>query len=211
MTQYGFYFDGTRCTGCKTCVLACKDRFDLPSEIANRQVIEYEGGSWERDADDCWTTSSFTYYLSVACNHCDDPACTAACPVGAVHKDEETGLVLPNDDTCIGCGACAMACPYGAPHVDEQLGHMVKCTGCADRVAEGRQPVCVEACPQRALAFGEIKDLRAAHGDLAAIAPLPDPSQTGPNVVLTEPAGAEAWDAADGAIVNAAELVGIQA
>ena len=95
--------------------------------------------------------------------------------------------------------------------MDGQLGHMVKCTGCADRVAEGRQPVCVEACPQRALAFGEIKDLRAAYGDLAAIAPLPDPSQTGPNVVLTEPAGAEAWDAADGAIANAAELVGIQA
>ena len=148
--QYGFYFNGRRCTGCKTCVLACKDLHDLPSSIAFRQVYEYGGGSWRRQPDGTVTQDTFCYYVSVACNHCGNPACVRVCPTGAMHKDER-GLVSVDAARCIGCGYCALSCPYRAPKVDRDAGRSVKCDGCTRRVAEGGAPVCVEACPLRAL------------------------------------------------------------
>ena len=97
--QYGFYFNGRRCTGCKTCVLACKDLHDLPSSIAFRQVYEYGGGSWWRQPDGTVTQDTFCYYVSVACNHCGNPACVRVCPTGAMHKDER-GLVSVDAARC---------------------------------------------------------------------------------------------------------------
>jgi len=207
MTQYGFYYDATRCTGCKTCVLACKDLNDLACDQAFRQVCEFETeGGWTQDEAGCWTCSSTTYYVSSACNHCANPACVAACPQGSMVKDEATGLVYNDPETCIGCGACALACPYGAPKVDEQKAVSVKCDGCAARVAQGLAPVCVEACPLRALEFGPIDELRAAYGDCAAIAPLPDPTLTGPSVVIKAPHNAVEVGGA-GTVANFVELV----
>ena len=74
MTQYGFYFDSTRCTGCKTCEMACKDYKDLPATIAFRKVYDYEGGSWTVAGDGVYTTDTFAYHVSLACNHCAMPA-----------------------------------------------------------------------------------------------------------------------------------------
>ena len=93
MTQYGFHFDGTRCTGCKTCVLACKDKNNLPNDLNFRNVYEYGGGTWSQDGAGCWIQDTFTYHVSVACNHCDMPLCMANCPQGAIEKDPDTGEV----------------------------------------------------------------------------------------------------------------------
>ena len=150
MTQYAFYFDGTRCTGCKTCEMACKDFKDLDLGFAYRKVYEVTTGETTRDAEGIITTSCVSYPFSMSCNHCDDPACVKVCPTTAMHKDPETGLVSVDTAKCIGCGYCHMACPYNAPKVDRSKGHSVKCDGCADRVAAGEKPVCVEACPARA-------------------------------------------------------------
>ena len=79
MTQYGFHFNGARCTGCKTCAMACKDKNDLPPELGFRNVYEYTGGSWNQEGD-LWTNDVYSYYMSVACNHCDSPACVEICP-----------------------------------------------------------------------------------------------------------------------------------
>ncbi len=79
----------------------------------------------------------FAYYLSIACNHCEDPACTKVCPSGAMHKRED-GFVVVNEEVCIGCRYCHMACPYGAPQYNADKGHMTKCDGCHERVAEGK-------------------------------------------------------------------------
>lgn len=141
--QYGFYINSAKCTGCKTCQLACKDFKDLPVDVNFRRVYEYAGGSWQADGN-TWTNNVFAYYLSVACNHCADPACTKVCPSGAMHKRGEDGLVVVNEEVCIGCKSCAMACPYGAPQYDARKGHMTKCDGCYQRVAEGLNPVCVD-------------------------------------------------------------------
>ena len=205
--QYGFHYDGTRCTGCKTCMLACKDYHNLPGDVAFRQVYEYGNGEWEKDAAGAWSCTTQVYYLSEACNHCDSPACFAACSQGAIVKDEDTGLVYIDEEKCVNCGDCAEACPYGIPKADAEKGVYVKCDGCKDRVAQGKKPICVEACPLRALDFGDIEQLRSDFGDVAAIAPLPDSSATRPNIVITPPAAACADVAGDGAVLNRCEIV----
>ena len=188
--QYGFYFNGRRCTGCKTCALACKDFHDLSPDVAFRQVYEYGGGTWRRDRAGALSQDCFAYNVSVACNHCSNPACVRVCPTGAMHKDDR-GLVAVDDQRCIGCGYCALSCPYRAPKVDREAGHSAKCDGCGARVAEGKRPICVEACPLRALDFGPVDELRRRYGTVCDLPPLPDAAATSPNLVLTPPVVAE--------------------
>ena len=206
MTQYAFYFDGTRCTGCKTCEMACKDFKDLTVGTAFRKVYEVTLGDTTRDANGCIATNCVSYPLSMSCNHCDDPACTKVCPTTAMHKDSETGLVSVDEHKCIGCGYCHMACPYNAPKVDREKGHSVKCDGCADRVAAGEAPVCVEACPARALSFGTVDEM-AKLGERGNIAPLPKPSYTNPNLYIKASVDARPTDDVEAKIVNPLEVM----
>lgn len=207
MAQYGFYFDGTRCTGCKTCVLACKDYNNLTEEISFRNIIEYGGGTWTDNGDGTWVTDTYAYHISIACNHCDAPVCLVNCPVGAISKDEETGRVWSDEGLCIGCGTCAQTCPYGAPAVDKEINKSVKCTMCQERVVEGGVPICVEACSLRALDFGEIEELRSKYGSDAELAPLPAASETSPNLVIKMPANAKPVDDTTGKILNTIDIV----
>ncbi|SKA29935.1 DMSO/selenate family reductase complex B subunit [Consotaella salsifontis] len=202
--QYGFFIDSSRCTGCKTCMLACKDLKDLPPEVNFRRVYEYTGGEWTQDGD-AWRQDVFSYYTSIACNHCADPACTKVCPTGAMAK-HENGFVIVDEEVCIGCKSCAMACPYGAPQYSEVKRHMTKCDGCYGRVAEGKKPVCVEACPLRALDFGPIEELREKHGTLAAVAPLPEDTYTHPSIVIKPNPKARPVGNHDGFLANPREV-----
>ena len=120
-----------------------------------------------------------------------------------MHKDEQTGLVSVNDRHCIGCGYCHLSCPYSAPRVDRVKGHSVKCDGCIERVAAGEKPVCVEACPARALDFGDAEEM-AKMGERGNIAPLPDPSETTPNIFIKASADAQPVGAAE--IANPLEV-----
>lgn len=189
----GFFFDNTRCTGCRTCVLACKDYHEHGSDLAFRMVIDYEGGSWTRGRDRELSQNAYAYHLSLACNHCNAPACVQVCPTNAMHKDE-LGLVWPDTKKCIGCGYCTIACPYHAPHIDQELKRSSKCDGCRSRIAEGLTPICVEACPLRALEFGESTTLEKNHPEtVRSVMPLPDESATGPNLfILASPAAQQA-------------------
>lgn len=207
MTQYGFFFDSSRCTGCKTCELVCKDHYDLGTDILYRRIYDYEGGEWTRTADGAWDKTTFNYHVSVSCNHCDEPACVANCPTGAMAKDAETGLVNNDPDVCIGCGTCVNACPYQAPRLSEDLGIARKCDGCLARVRDGEDPMCVGSCPLRALEFGPIEELRERHGDLAVIAPLPEPT-TLPNLVIRSCQAIDAgtYDIEGGFVANPLEV-----
>lgn len=83
--QLGFYFDQTLCNGCKACQIACKDKHDTPLGTNWRRVVEYSGGDWSL-ANGVFNHDTFTYYTSIACNHCDDPICAQVCPTTAMHK-----------------------------------------------------------------------------------------------------------------------------
>ena len=128
----GFFYDNTRCTGCRTCEMACKDYKDLSATIAFRKVYDYEGGAWSDVGDGTFTSDAFAYHVSISCNHCNNPVCTRVCPTGAMHKDE-LGLVWPDATKCIGCGYCTMFCvmdcillqPDGFYTVD-----LDRCIGC---------------------------------------------------------------------------------
>ncbi|WP_165171194.1 4Fe-4S dicluster domain-containing protein [Adlercreutzia sp. ZJ242] len=206
MTQHAFYFDGTRCTGCKTCEMACKDYKDLDRGIAFRKVYEVTLGETSADADGCFTTSCVSYPLSMSCNHCDKPACVEVCPTGAMSKDAERGLVSVDADKCIGCGYCHMACPYNAPKVDRAKGHSVKCDGCAEFLAVGEKPVCVKACPARALDFGTVEEM-AEKGERGNIAPLPEPDYTEPNLYVKPSADAKPAGDMDAKVANPLEVM----
>jgi len=183
MSKYGFYFDGTRCTACKTCVYACKDAKDLGLEFAYRRVFEYAGGKTDMDSSGIISSNCFVYSISVACNHCDDAVCMMVCPTGAMHRDPETELIFVDSNVCIGCGYCALSCPYRSPKVDRTKGHSVKCDGCYYLVNNGEKPVCVMACPTRALGFGTISEMQAK-GEQANVAPLPEKEYTKPNMYI---------------------------
>ncbi len=201
----GFFFDNTRCIGCKTCVLSCKDYRDHGTDIAFRMVLDYEGGTCSLDADGTCVSNAYVYHLSLACNHCNSPVCTQVCPTGAMHKDE-LDLVWPDVRKCIGCGYCTMACPYHAPHIDQHLKRSSKCDGCRTRTGEGLAPICVEACPVRALDFGETDELLEQHPNtVRSIMPLPNESATAPNLfILPSPAATRAADG-NGRIANRRE------
>lgn len=202
--DYGFYFDQTLCTGCKACQVSCIDKNDLPLGVMWRRVAEYSGGSWRLEGNTA-VPNVFTYYTSVACNHCEDPICVQVCPTTAMTQRED-GTVFVDTSKCVGCRYCEWACPYGAPQFNADTGHMSKCDMCFDYRSEGQNPACVDACPSRALDFGPIEELRKEHGSQDNIAPLPDPSLTHPHLVIKPHRDAQQWNRATGHIANPQEI-----
>lgn len=140
--RYRFHLDMTKCIGCKCCVVACNEQNGNPAEIHWRRVGEIEGG---------WYPQTQRLYLSMGCNHCIEPTCLAGCPVDAYSKDPVTGVVLHGAETCIGCQYCTWNCSYGVPQYNPERGVVGKCDMCHNRLAEGREPACVGACPESAI------------------------------------------------------------
>ncbi len=160
--QVGFYFDQTRCIGCFTCVVACKDWNDVAAGPASwKRLITVEKGQYP---------DLSVAFLSTACYHCLEPTCASACPVNAITKRELDGIVVVDRETCLGrdnCDMCRQACPYDAPQFGaEENAKMQKCHFCLDRLEENKKPACVDACPTLALDAGPIEELRAKYGDV---------------------------------------------
>lgn len=91
--------------------------------------------------------------LSLACNHCEYPACLTGCPAGAYHRDDITGAIILSAHKCLGCNYCFWNCPFDAPHYDGVSKNVQKCHLCYERVAGGGEPACTSACPTGALSF----------------------------------------------------------
>lgn len=176
MSRLGFYFDMNRCVGCRTCQIACKDVNDLGVGPLYRRVANFELGAFP-------SVSAFNY--SATCNHCENPACVAVCPTGAMHKADD-GTVQHDDDACLGCQYCVMACPYSVPQYLEERGITGKCDSCAGLRAQGEQPACVASCIMRCLDFGDLDELREKYGDdlVSEVSVLPSKDITGPSVLV---------------------------
>ncbi|MHA2038767.1 MAG: 4Fe-4S dicluster domain-containing protein [Promethearchaeota archaeon] len=157
----GFYFDQTRCTGCYTCSVACKDWYDIDAGSENwMRIIAIEEGKFP---------NLLLAYLALACNHCADPPCIKACPTNAITKREYDGIVIVDQETCIGkneCGAkCLKVCPWDAPQFSATPNaKMRKCELCEERLEQGKQTICVEACPMYALDVGPVEELKKRYG-----------------------------------------------
>lgn len=178
--QYGFEVDLDACTGCKACVAACHNLNGLEDGEAWRRVgALHAGADGVGDARGSVTVTS-------ACHHCVEPACLEGCPAAAYEKDPVTGIVRHLDDSCIGCSYCTLTCPYDVPSYQPSLGIVRKCDMCADRLAEGEAPACVQGCPQGAITIGLV-DV----GELVASVRVADPVRlvpSAPESRLTVPA-----------------------
>jgi Fe-S-cluster-containing dehydrogenase component len=175
----GFLLDLHRCVGCGACVLACR--------IENGRV---DTKSWRRvlPVNLRRHAAGPTYFLSVACHHCDDPACLGGCPSRAYEKRND-GIVVHHEERCLGCRYCEMTCPFGTPRYDADRGVMSKCHLCAHRIDSGREPACVAACPTEALQF--LRDASAMAGSARRVVPgFLDPAACRPSLFFKPPAGA---------------------
>ncbi len=184
MSQLGFLVNSDACAGCKTCQVACSDRYDLGAGLRWRRVYEVTSGGWQKKGG-AWQSTVAAYYLSVSCHHCAVPVCATACPSDAIWKRDD-GIVILDSTRCTKCQKCALDCPYGAIQSDGRGNSpLSKCNACADDVDAGLLPACVEACPNRALSFGEIGEMKKrAAGGVDQVFPLPEPSIARPSIVI---------------------------
>ncbi|OGO02376.1 MAG: hypothetical protein A2Y91_07425 [Chloroflexi bacterium RBG_13_54_8] len=176
----GVLYDANKCIGCRACQVACKQWNELPSEetqntgtIENPPHLSAKTFTKIRFREIEYNGKFHWVFAKTQCMHCDEPACAAACLVGALKKTEG-GPVTYDDRKCIGCRYCMMACPFGIPTFewDTRWPWIRKCTFCADRQGGGLEPACVTTCPTGALKFGdreeliiEARDRIAAHPD----------------------------------------------
>jgi anaerobic dimethyl sulfoxide reductase subunit B (iron-sulfur subunit) len=157
--QYGFWVETDRCIKCWACQVACKAWKGTKAGTVNvRRVLDV----WTGTFPDVTRT-----FLSLSCMHCGDPACAAVCPTGAITKRAEDGVVVVDQDKCIGCHYCFFACPFGVPQYGED-GTMAKCDFCLDRLQDGKDPACVATCPAGALHGGTMEELAKMVGEKAA-------------------------------------------
>ena len=147
-------YDVTRCEGCQRCVAACA--------AANGSPADGEAARFRRDGLDAEHRSTLVSvgedrFVRRGCVHCLEPACEAACLVGALHRTP-SGAVVYDADKCIGCRYCMLACPFSVPQYewDRVRPFISKCELCRDR-PDG--PACVAACPHEAVITGERDDL----------------------------------------------------
>jgi Fe-S-cluster-containing dehydrogenase component len=124
--------------------VACKAENNTPLRTDWRFVVERESGAYPNPRRE---------FISLACNHCDEPACIKSCPVDAISKRPSDGVVLIDLEACIGCRYCMFACPYGAPRIDTDTGKVSKCTMCVHRLDAGLAPACATACLTGAIQF----------------------------------------------------------
>jgi DMSO reductase iron-sulfur subunit len=154
--QYTLWIDLEFCIGCNACTMGCKAENNTPLGVDYTRVIEIEEGEFR---DTSKAPNMALTFVPMPCMHCGRPACQAACPVGAITKRKEDGIVLIDKDKCIGCRYCAWACPYGAPQFNAEARVMEKCTLCVQRLEQGRVPACVETCVAKTRFFGELNEL----------------------------------------------------
>ena len=151
--QHGFYFDSDLCVKCHACEIACKTWNEVETGPRWREVVKVESGTFPNVK---------AMNVSMACMHCGDAPCRNACPVGAITKRAEDGIVVVDENTCIGCGFCVWACPFNAPQLTAMAGKMQKCNFCQTPGMErplDMPRACEEVCPTGAIKSGSLAQM----------------------------------------------------
>lgn len=166
--------DLRRCDGCEKCTQACQAMHHTPEDVEWIKVYELKNAAGD------------TYYMPRPCMQCANAPCYNVCPVGATFYSED-GVVLIDQDRCIGCRLCMVACPYNARYftwddppaveaaslehptgpefpVPQQKGTVSKCVFCVHRLREAKLPACVEACTMQAIYIGDWEKDLATNG-----------------------------------------------
>ncbi len=179
--KLGLVIDLDTCVGCHACVVSCKEwnTGGYGAPLADKDAYgDNPVGAWLNRVHTFEITppdaAARIVHFPKSCLHCEDAPCVTVCPTGASYKRGEDGIVLVDEDMCIGCGLCAWACPYGAREMDPIEKVMKKCTLCVDRIYNetldeiDREPACVRTCPAKARHFGDLGDPDSAVSQLVA-------------------------------------------
>ena len=174
---WGFTVDTRKCIGCGACVRACKRENEMPWEpefnrtwVERYFIPEEEQGFVDSPnaGRDGFAAEQFNvkyqnldirkaFFVPKLCNQCDKPSCVQVCPVAATYRTPD-GVILVDQNKCIGCRYCIQACPYGARYFHHEKGVVDKCTWCYHRITKGLPTACVEVCPVGARKFGDMRD-----------------------------------------------------
>ncbi|PTQ55568.1 MAG: Tetrathionate reductase subunit B [Candidatus Carbobacillus altaicus] len=146
--RYGMVIDLRKCAGCSACTVACSIENNVPEGHFRTWVKEMEVGLFP---------DVKRIKLPRLCNHCEDPPCVKVCPVQASWQNED-GVVLIDQDRCIGCKYCIAACPYEARFINPETNTADKCSFCIHRLEVGQLPACVTTCVGGARIFGDVND-----------------------------------------------------
>ncbi|ACL18550.1 Fe-S-cluster-containing dehydrogenase component [Desulfitobacterium sp. LBE] len=164
--SWRFLVNPDLCLGCRSCEIACRNEF-----------ADQEGARWRwlKEVED---HSGLHYFLSLSCNHCENPECVRVCPEGTYRKRKD-GIVLHDPWRCSGCGKCTHACPFHVPKYSLSSGRVDKCNLCFHRLDKGLPAACVAACPVNALChlFPNEPDPMDARGSVTGFT----------NILITKP------------------------
>lgn len=190
--RWAMVIDVPKCSqkqGCTKCSDACHAAHNVPKINGHAHEVKW---IWEDSFENIFPSQENEYVASALkdkpvlafCNHCDNPPCVRVCPTQATWKRED-GIVMMDWHRCIGCRYCMAACPYGSrsfnwedprPYIAKlnpdfptrTKGVVEKCTFCEDRLGQGKPPACVEACPEKAMVFGDLDDPHSRVRELLA-------------------------------------------
>lgn len=176
--RYTMLLDIPKCIGCGSCVRACAQENGVPEHFFRTWIERYtvsrtgevtvDSPAGGREGFDPLVTGedvTRSFFVPKLCNHCAQSPCIQLCPVGASYRSPD-GVIMVDEDRCIGCGYCVQACPYGSRFIHPEKHVASKCTFCYHRITRGLKPACVEACPVGARRFGDLMD---PHDEVAAI------------------------------------------
>ncbi|TCS81276.1 4Fe-4S dicluster domain-containing protein [Tepidibacillus fermentans] len=148
MARYGMLIDTTRCVSCFACRLACQMKNELEQDEAFIHFVEKEEGIYPKVK---------VHILPIQCQHCENAPCMKVCPTGATYKTAD-GIVLVDENKCIGCKYCVSVCPYNARIEVKQSKTIQKCNFCSSELEKGGEPACVKTCIPEARIFGDLDD-----------------------------------------------------
>jgi formate dehydrogenase iron-sulfur subunit len=155
--KFGFLIDASLCIDCRACLVACSVENNVSMKHTRIWINETGVRGIFPELE--------RYSAPFHCMHCVDPSCVSACTVGAL-KQNEDGIVVYDQDRCIGCRYCMYACPFEVPHFEweKRLALIVKCDLCLNRLADNGIPACAATCPTGAIQFGGWQEmLELAH------------------------------------------------